>query len=150
MNIKIYHQISETERDVYEFFIKNNIRGKLVYTYCSYCKSRKDTLHPWGDQWENYYRSEKFSEKREIEREFLKENGYEYGESWEDTTEWDEKFYELDKRYNPIIQKTVDGKPYLSGLCGPSKPVPLIPEKELIQMLNKKLADAMENATISL
>lgn len=48
------------------------------------------------------------------------------------------------------MNKTSFGKPFLSGFSGPNKPRPLIPEKELIELLNNKLTAAMFDATISL
>jgi hypothetical protein len=147
MNIKIYYQISEIERDIYEFFIQHNYDGELRFAYYRYTKSFRDKDRPWGDEWNSFYKKEKYLKTRALENLFLQENGYEWNG---DCSGWHDKFYELDKEYNPIFHKTLDGHPFLSGQSGGHMPKPRLSEEELLIRLKIELTKALDTATISL
>jgi hypothetical protein len=152
MNIKIYYQISEIERNIYEFFIQHNYDGELRFAYHCFAKSFRDKDRPWGDEWASFYKKEKYLKTRVLENLFLKENGYEWDGGWtyDDCSEWHDKFYDLDKEYNPIFHKTLDGHPFLARQSGGYMPKPRLSEEELLGRLKIELTKALDTATISL
>ncbi len=153
MKIKIYNNISNTERHIYEFYVGPTHDGNLRYDYHGYWVSRRDDLHPWGDTWADFYRDQKRRERRILENEVIKENGYEY-DGWDnggdDCLEWDDKFSALDHKYNPVTQRTTKNCTFLYGRTGGNLPHPPFSDQHIIQMLNEQLTIAMTDAKLCL
>lgn len=107
MKVEIEHIIDETSKEIYQF---ENYGNWWHYTGITY-SHRNGEWDTWGDEWD-----EKFKKQRDLEYDEVAQNhGYSnYGDSnYDYFVECD--IYEVRTKYNPVCQKTTDGRPYLSG-----------------------------------
>jgi hypothetical protein len=144
MKFKIIYQISEIEREIYEFHLHDEY---IVFTGIYY-SARNDEDDVWGDEWDSYYNDAKEKEYEILDREF-------------DETDLNDFIYEskinnISHRYNPCANKTIHGKTYYHGdyFAGNSeskdRPKPKISEEEIRNNIAMQLKTMVENAKIML
>jgi hypothetical protein len=150
MILKIHHQISKTSKEIYEFLF-NDFGRTPYFSYFSHTRSHRDH-RPWGDEWAEFYKKEKEHELSVLRAKFLAKNGYEYtDDGWHHTyDDIDHEFSMVEEKYNPVLNKTFDGKPFLLRQSGPTMPKPLLSTDELLCKLKIELTNLMETATIRL
>jgi hypothetical protein len=141
MKIQIRHKISETYEEIYEFSMRSN-----SIKYCAIWQSRRDDENDvWGYDWSSHYEKE----KEEMIQALFKKLGI------EDITEIEDWDYEdvsaIKSRFNPVMQRTKEGKPRLGGMFSARlKQIdpPKIPEKELIEMIKQEIMKKFETIEI--
>jgi hypothetical protein len=107
MRIKIQKQISDTHLEIYEFELLSTL-----ISYSSILISRRNDINDiWGHFWKKHYFEEEYKKRGDL----LKKHGYEdMMDALNDQSVLND-LYEIEKQYNPVANKTKDGKPYLSG-----------------------------------
>lgn len=111
MNITLEYKISEKEMKLYEFTIAM-YKQQIYATYSFFWHSRRnDENDIWGHLWSDHFRVLVAKE----ERAFEELHDY-YPDGWGcENSSLDHDYDKIRKKYNPILQKTVDGLPYLQG-----------------------------------
>lgn len=110
MKITLIHQISETERHLFEFEVDNCIR------YNAFFKSYRDDENDiWGDEWQEKHKEQESAAWEKINE--MLDNG---------ARDWDYEICELKKdlrnKYWPTCCKTKRGEVRYSGQSGGKMP----------------------------
>ena len=109
MKIEIIHEESDTQRFIYGFEI-GNIGYRHVSTMIS---NRNDKDDVWGDEWYEHYKEEKNQAINKVEEDMEASGGCMCG-----CQGHNEEIDAIEKCYNPICQKTDDGRSYYTGMSG--------------------------------
>jgi len=103
-------------------FTLNTYHFEISFVYSGYALSRRnDENDIWGHEWGSYYKQKEHKELREFEDK----HDY-YPDSWDCNDPLDEEYYKISKKYNPVIQKTQSGEPYLYSVSATTKYLPNI------------------------
>jgi len=113
-SIKIQHQVSDTSIEIYQF---QNI-GDNTWKYVGISFSnRSNNNDVWGHNWDKSRKIQSKKEKELLDLAF--KFGYEnVAEAWDcepDGQSFDEEAALIQRKYNPCVQKTKDGRAYYSG-----------------------------------
>lgn len=128
MKIKIRYQISDTYEEIYGFDIEEK---RIRYNSIDF--SRRNSINDvWGYDWYEHY-----AKQRESEIKILKDKEY------LDTTDCDyelldtlsaKEFSDICDKYNPVMNRTNDGKSFLSGISYDYLMIDNPPKIELSQL----------------
>jgi hypothetical protein len=137
VKIEVIYKISPTYRHIYHFEIYPD--GHTVYEGIAHSR-RNNTKDVWGDKWTSHFAKIK---DQEIDN-YLESHGITepYIEDIDDL-DWNIRsgVERIEKKYNPICQKTLEGKPYYTATYFGSeiteKPIPN--KQELSQLIAKKM-----------
>lgn len=145
MKIEIRHQISDTYEEIYGFDI-----GTTYIKYNSVWISRRNSINDiWGYDWSEYYKSQqefeinKLREKEELGR-------YDCDDMLCETDSRNE-YNNIYKKYNPIMNKTDEGKPLLGGCYSNSlmkDHPPKIELHQLKELIKKEVLSIIEKSEI--
>lgn len=130
MKIEIRHRLSNTEEEIYLFSIDNTIEYEGIYF------SNRDPHGTFGYDWSEKYKFDKEKEIKALKEQYIEYEYYEYN------YEFEEKLQEIKDAYNPVVNKTNNGKPYLHGIYGNSvkKDYPLkIDKQKIVEEVIKKI-----------
>jgi hypothetical protein len=112
VEIKIRHQISETQEEIYFFELENC----LINYNCIYYSSRDSKDDIWGYDWSKYYSSQRDFEIGKLkELAFLDEDT---DPSWLYESDYANEYRRVLDKYNPVCNKTKDGITRLTGVSG--------------------------------
>ena len=128
MKFEIIHEVSETEREIYEFAVKSY---GIIYTGI-WISRRNDKDDIWGDLWNEFY-----------DKVMNAELDIDLGEDAE-------RYQEILDKYNPIVQKTDSGKSYLQGeFEGKNLPTPKISKEQIKEEIMTQFSEVMNDAEIT-
>ena len=140
MKVDIQHIIDQTSKEIYSFA---KIGDYWHYTGISY-SNRNDSSDTWGDQWYKKFEKQQESEYNEV----AQRHGYDsYYELWDhEDVLADCDIQRVSDKYNPVCNKTKDGRTYLCGTswgvggkCGKYRPK--ISEDEIISEIAKQITN---------
>ena len=116
MNIEISHIIDDQHKEIYAF---EKIISIWHYTGIGY-SNRNDKDDVWGDEWDKHYSNAKEKELND----YAVSRGYQdFDEFCDSCTSYIANDYydgiisDIYDKYNPVCQKTLDGRTYWYGLC---------------------------------
>jgi len=139
MKIEIIYEISPTYREIYEFEICMK-RVKYVGIYYS---RRNDEDDLWGDLWSATHKEKRTAEEKVVEDKHENYCSCEYCRYCRD---FDQEMAKIRIKYNPIENKTKEGKPYYSGTSfgGEKGPEIKMPIKELKTAIRNELTKGLK------
>ena len=108
MKITLKNLISSTELVEYIF----NIDGSCIKCIGKDISYRNNEMDIFGRDWDGFYKIPKAAEIEEL----FNSNEYE----WADEDKQCDMYKEITDKYNPVLHKTTNGKPYYSGSYGAS------------------------------
>lgn len=137
MKVELIHKVSEKERHIFIF----NVNGHIEYA--GYYVSRRNGIGDvWGDSWEKHFRkAEEALDESVKDMDF-----YMWPEVYDNSQEY-QKYKKAREAFNPVLNKTKDGKPYLYGAFGPRKELKY-PWNEI--ELKRKIATAMAKRVVTM
>jgi hypothetical protein len=136
--ISVEHIIDDTSKEIYEFEKMGNTWHYVAYYYAH----RNDRDDVWGDNWADYYETQRTQELDELALSLGYENSCDlsnYG-GWEDVDKMDNIYL----KYNPVCQKTIHGKPYYGGCSWGygsrgEKYIPKMSEEDIIKEITNQV-----------
>jgi hypothetical protein len=136
-SIQIEHIIDDTSKEIYQF---ENTGGVWVYTGIYYAH-RNDSEDIWGDEWADNYEKEKAQKLNEVAKKLGFDDYADLLDYGNDQMECDEIY----TKYNPVCQKTTNGKVYYCGMSWgmgsyKDRPSPKLTEKEIIQAITNQVS----------
>lgn len=139
--IEIKHELSETYREIYVF----DVLPTFVIYRGIYYSHRNDRFDIWGDEWADVYGKDEGDAKQKCISKYQQCFFDEIPRSCQ--LEWEA----IGNKYNPVLNKTKDGKSYYSGqMGGLTLPTPKLSVEELRQKIKEKMMKRIDEATIML
>lgn len=139
--VSVEHIIDDTSKEIYEFEKHGNY---WVYV-AMYQAHRNDKDDVWGDEWNTAYEFDERDELDEVSRRL----GYDdYDNLLEEHNYSDylpEELKEVIDKFNPVIQKTIHGKPYYGGCSWgygsrKEKYSPKMSEKDIVAEITRQVS----------